>query len=129
MSPPFLLVHDLVRPCFARRPAFAKPASAGEGRSGLRTRVRPLAGPSTGSGGKPVPNVRNRALAFQAGEAIERALQDVGGGVLVDYRRALLAADVGRDQLAFDGGGGQPLVPERDRPLRQFGKVAREGAG
>src|SRR5712692_8230034 len=46
--------HDLIRPSFARRPAFAKPASAGEGRSGLRTRVRPLAGPSTGSGGKPV---------------------------------------------------------------------------
>ena len=38
----FLAAHDLIRRCFVRR-------------SRRRTRVPPLAGPSTGSGGKPVP--------------------------------------------------------------------------
>ena len=39
------------------------------------------------------------------------------------------AADVGGDQVALDRGGGQPLVPERDRKLGQAREVAREGAG
>ena len=55
-------------------------------------------------------------------EPIERALQDKRGRMLVDHRGALGAADIGRDQFALDRGGGEPLVPERDR---QFGAALR----
>src|SRR5450631_514586 len=51
------LEHDLIRPSFARR-------------SGLRTRVRLLAGPSTGSGGKPVHIFRDHALLRAGRSAI-----------------------------------------------------------
>ena len=68
-------------------------------------------------------------FVFGVHEPVERALQDEHRGVLVDHRRALFPADVGRDQLALDRGGGQPLVPERDRQIGEFGEVAREGAG
>jgi hypothetical protein len=36
-------------------------------------------------------------------QAIERALQDEGGGVLVDHLRAFRAADVGSDEVALNG--------------------------
>jgi len=74
----------LFRSSSARRPAFAKPASAGEGRSGLRTRVRPepaigprfarthWAGPSTGSGGKPVPTTGSSPVASFSGSCARR---------------------------------------------------------
>src|SRR5204863_75489 len=50
-------------------------------------------------------------------------------GVLVDHRRAFLAAHVGGDQLALDRGGRKPLVPERDRQLGPAREIAGEGAG
>jgi hypothetical protein len=36
------------------------------------------------------------------GQAIECALQDEGGGVLINHGSTLFAADIGRDQFAFD---------------------------
>src|SRR3972149_3828099 len=52
----FSFAHDLIRPCFARRSSFRRRSGCFGGvGSGLRARVRPLAGPSTGSSGKPVP--------------------------------------------------------------------------
>ena len=53
-------------------------------------------------------------------QKIERALQNEHGGVLIDHCGALGAARIGRDQLALDRRGRQPLVPERDR---QFGEL------
>src|SRR5262245_22153030 len=64
-----------------------------------------------------------------AGEPIERALEDVGGRVLINHPSTAGARHIGRDQLALDRGGGQPLVPERDRKLGQPREVAGEGAG
>ena len=49
--------------------------------------------------------------------------------MLVDHFGAAGAAHVHADQLALDGGGGEPLVPQRDRKIGQPGKVAGEGAG
>src|SRR5581483_4307700 len=68
-------------------------------------------------------------VPLQPGKPVERALQDEGCGVLIDHRGALLAADVGGDQIALDGGGRQALVPQRDRQFRQPGEVAGKGAG
>ena len=45
-------------------------------------------------------------------QPVERALQDVDRGVLVDHRLALGAAGIGGDQLALDRGGGEALVPQ-----------------
>ena len=56
-------------------------------------------------------------------------MQNIHGGVLIDHRRAFRAADVMSDQLAFDRGRGQPLVPQRDRQRRELGEVAGEGSG
>src|SRR5665811_223563 len=72
------LARDLVLPSFARR-------------SGLRTRVRPLAGPSTGSGGKSVPipdQVRDRLFR-------DNALADPERFELAVQRRALHADELG----------------------------------
>ena len=68
-------------------------------------------------------------LGAQAREAVERALQDEGRGVLVDHLGALRAAHVGGDQVALDRGGREPLVPQRDRQCGELGEVARERAG
>src|SRR5262249_17820913 len=59
-------------------------------------------------------------------EAVERTLQDIGGGMLVDDRRAPGAAHVRCDQIALDRSGRQPLVPQRDRQVGEPRKIARE---
>src|SRR3974390_23476 len=66
---------------------------------------------------------------FDPFKPIERALQAEGGGVLIDPRCTLLTTDIGGNQLAFDRGGGQPLIPQRDRQLAKLGEIARKGAG
>src|SRR5439155_17702881 len=70
------------------------------------------------------------SLSFCADPAkpVERALQNVGGSVLVDDGGALPSAGVGGDQFALDRGGREPLVPERDRQLGDAREIAREGA-
>jgi len=45
-----------------------------------------------------------RASSLEPRETVERALQDIGGGVLVDDGSAFLAADVGGNQLTLDRG-------------------------
>ena len=56
-------------------------------------------------------------------------MQNEGGGVLVDHRRAFLTAHVGCNEIALDRGGGEPLVPQRNRQIGELGEIAREGAG
>jgi len=53
-------------------------------------------------------------------------LQDIGGGHPVDDFGAAFAGHVVGDHLAGDGGGRQPLVPERDGQVAQRQDVARE---
>ena len=65
---------------------------------------------------------------FMLRQPVERALQNEDRGMLVDHRGAFFAADVGGDQLAFDRGGGQPLVPQRDRQIGELGEIARKRA-
>jgi hypothetical protein len=48
--------------------------------------------------------------------------------VLIDHCGALAAADVGRDQLTFDRGGRQALVPQGDGKIGEARKVAGKGA-
>jgi len=56
-------------------------------------------------------------------------LQDVGGGHFVDDFRAALAAHIRfADQEPVDRGGGEPLVPERQRQVAEFQQVFGEGA-
>lgn len=62
-------------------------------------------------------------------QAVERALEDVSGGVLVDHRLALGAAGIGRDQRPFHGRGRQPFVPQRDRQRGELCKIAGKRAG
>src|SRR5256884_4607063 len=57
-----------------------------------------------------------------------RALQDERRSVPMDHFRAAGASDIGRDQLALDRRGGQPLVPECDRKLGQPREIACKGA-
>src|SRR5690348_6135247 len=57
-------------------------------------------------------------------QAVERALQNKGSGVLVDDLGALCAAHVRSDQVALNGSRREPLVPEPDRERRQFREVA-----
>ena len=78
------------------------------------------------------PRVKPRVTAVgrdHSGQPVERALQDIGGGMLVDHRGALGAAGVGGEQFALDRRGGQALVPEPDRQAAQPGEIAGEGAG
>ena len=79
------------------------------------------------SGARPPTEARLPRLSRQdASEPIQRALQDVGGGMLIDHGLALVAADVRLDQGAFDRGGREPLVPERDWKLGQLRQIAGE---
>ena len=64
-----------------------------------------------------------------ATQPVKRALQDVSRRMLVDDRGALLAADIGGNEITLDRGGGKPLVPQRDRQRGQPREIAREGAG
>src|SRR5262245_36247897 len=70
------------------------------------------------------------AFSFgQSRQPVERALQDEHRGVLIDHRGALGAADVRADQFALDRGGGEPLVPQRNRQVGELFEIARERAG
>ena len=69
------------------------------------------------------------ARLAQISQPVQRALQDEDRGVFVDHLRAAGAAHVHADQFALDRGGGQPLVPQRDGEIGEFGKIAGEGAG
>src|SRR3972149_6577739 len=60
-------------------------------------------------------------------QPVERALQDVGCRHAVDHLSAPLAGGAGLDEVAFDGGGRKPLVPEDHGDLDAGGKVAGEG--
>ena len=81
-------------------------------------------------GTRPIRSSRERlaTAALRPARAIERALQDIGGGHLVDDLGAPGARDVVGDQRAHDRGGRKPLVPERDRRRMEPGEIAREGA-
>ena len=72
---------------------------------------------------------RLSAAIVQRHQPVERALQDVDRGVLVDHLGAPGAAHVGSDQLALHRRGGEPLVPQADREIGQPGKIAGKGAG
>ncbi len=61
--------------------------------------------------------------------AVERALQDVGGGHAVDHLGAALARGICLDQMTLHGRGRQPLVPKCHRHGDMDGEVAGEGAG
>src|SRR5215469_15426712 len=62
-------------------------------------------------------------------EPIERALQNVRGRMLVDHGGTFGTARIAGDEVAFDRGGREPLVPQRDRQLGTAREVARERAG
>ena len=62
-------------------------------------------------------------------QPVQRALQDVGGGDVVDDLGPAAARGVGLEQRAFGRDGRQPLVPEADRQVGQAREVAGEGAG
>ena len=49
--------------------------------------------------------------------------------MFVDHLGAPGAAHVHADQFALDGGGGEPLVPQRDGKFGELRKIAGEGAG
>ena len=49
--------------------------------------------------------------------------------MLVDHLGAAGAANVHADQFALDGGGRQPLVPQRDGKAGEVGEIAGKGAG
>ena len=70
-----------------------------------------------------------RAYRGAPRHAVERTLEDVGGRHLVDDLAAALAAGIGVDQRAGDGGGRQALVPEEYGQRGQLAEVAGEGAG
>ena len=61
------------------------------------------------------PFWRARLEVSRLGHVVEGALEDVGGGELVDQLAAAAARGVGLDQGAGDRGGGQTLVPEGHR--------------
>ena len=49
--------------------------------------------------------------------------------MLVDHGLSFAAADIVGNQFALDGGGREPLVPQRNRQGGDLFKIAREGAG
>lgn len=59
-----------------------------------------------------------------AGERVDRALQDHGGGMAVDHRAAFPAAGVLRDELALCTPGGPAFVPQQHRQPKPLGNVA-----
>src|SRR3954453_1073491 len=66
--------------------------------------------------------------AGEAQQPVERALQDVGGRMLVDDFGAPGSAHIGGDEVALDRGGRQPLVPQADRQRGQLRQIARKCA-
>ena len=81
-----------------------------------------------------VPRERDSELApirracADRGEAVKRALQDIGGGHLIDDGGALGARDVLFDQRAVDRGGRQALIPESEGRGVQAAEIAQERA-
>src|SRR5882672_10575013 len=69
------------------------------------------------------------AVPAQVRKPVQCALQDEDRGVLVDHLGAAGAADIHPDQLALDGGCREPLIPQRDRQMSEFGKIARKCPG
>src|SRR5471030_2132123 len=69
------------------------------------------------------------AIGSPVTQAIERALQNVGGGHLVDEHGAALARGVGLDQRARYRRGRKTFVPKGDRESRHRREVLDEGAG
>jgi len=65
---------------------------------------------------------------YSSRQPVERSLQNEHGGMLIDDLGAAGAGHVGGDQLALDRGGGEALVPQRDRELRQARQIAGKGA-
>ncbi len=61
-------------------------------------------------------------------QAVEGALEDVGGGEFVDEVAAAAARGIGRHECARDRGGGQALVPESGRNLDGLQQVGGKGA-
>src|ERR1700722_13933873 len=61
-------------------------------------------------------------------QAVERALEDVSSGELVDEEISTRTRTTGLDQRACDGGRRQALVPEGERELDQRCEVARKRA-
>ena len=59
---------------------------------------------------------------LRSAQAVERPLQDVGGGHLVDHARALAAREIGVEHRALGRDGGQALIPEGDRQCQPLGK-------
>ncbi len=55
----------------------------------------------------------------KGGDPVERPLQNEGRSRRIDARRPFGTRDVRRDQDALGGDGGQPLVPEGQRPVVQ----------
>ena len=87
-----------------------------------RRDLQPLAAElARGHGHGRCPFMSMSATGFRgrsARHAVERALQDVGRRHLVDDLAAALAAGIGVDERAGDGGGRQALVPEENRQMR-----------
>ena len=71
-----------------------------ESRDANSDSVNPGSPPCAGTSGVWVGQIQTRLL--HPGQAIECALQDEGGGVLINHGSTLFAADIGRDQFAFD---------------------------
>ena len=69
-----------------------------------------------------------RDEAYYRSDPWRGRLDTEGGGVLVNHGCALFAADVGRDQFAFDRNRREPLIPESDRQFGEFGEIASERA-
>ena len=62
----------------------------------------------------------DRALAMLAPQPVDRALQDIGGGELVDQVGAARAAGVGIDQRTRDRGRRPALVPQQHRQAKRI---------
>src|SRR5262245_4874104 len=65
----------------------------------------------------------------KSSESVEGALENPGGGQLVDQRGAAGAARVAVDQHPLDGHGRQPFVPEDQSDRGQLFEIAGKGAG
>src|SRR5487761_353543 len=59
-------------------------------------------------------------------DSIEEALKNIGGGCAVDDFSAAAARQIAFDHAALDRGGGQPLVPERQRQVDEREQVLGE---
>src|SRR5690606_26043680 len=84
-------------------------------------------GSSPAAGGRQDPG--NAYGKLSGPQPLEGTLEDVAGRQLVDDFGAAVAADVGLDEGAGDGAGGEPFVPEHDGNAGLLCEIADEGAG